>query len=134
MEKRAACAARRRDLMLKERRAAVETVAEALWAAEAAIDMALSKTACLTGTIPEVSKTARLATEIGQNAMERISQTIMALTEARRAIVETHKELTVAQHQIGMGAIAGDYGTGKPLTLQLEAEKNQRILRPVRAA
>jgi len=119
--------------MLKERRAAVEQVAQALWDAEAAIDAALGKTAMLTGAIPEVSKNARLCTEVGQNAMERVSQTIMALTEARRAIVETHKELTVAQHQIGMGAMAQDYSSGKPFA-RIEGEENLRPLRPVRAA
>ena len=121
--------------MLKERRHAVTTVAEALWEAEAAIDAALSKTAALTGSIPEVTKSARLCTEVGQNAMERASQILMSLTEARRAIVETHKELTVAQHQIGMGnAIAWDPGSGKPLAQQVETDKTVRPLRPVRAA
>jgi hypothetical protein len=119
--------------MLKERRAAVLTVSEALWAAEAAIDAALGKTAALTGAIPQVSKEARLCTEVGQNAMERVSQTIMALTEARRAIVETHKELSMAQQQIGMGAmVMQDGGSGKPFA----ENQNEpvRALRPVRAA
>ena len=120
--------------MLKERRAAVMTVTEALYAAEAAIDAALSRTACLTGAIPEVSKSARLCTEVGQGAMERVSQTIMALTEARRAIVETHKELTVAQHQIGMGAMMQDGGTGKPLGLSAETNETVRPIGPRRAA
>jgi len=117
--------------MLKERRAAVEQVAQALWDAEAAIDAALGKTAMLTGAIPAVSKNARLCTEVGQNAMERVSQTIMALTEARRAIVETHKELQVAKHQIGMGAMLQDAGSGKPLAVnpadQLVAVRPLRV-------
>jgi hypothetical protein len=121
--------------MLKERRAAVLTVSEALWAAEAAIDAALGKTALLTGAIPQVSKDARLCTEIGQNAMERVSQTIMSLTEARRAIVETHKELSVAQHQIGMGAMMeGPYPTKPIAQSEQQAGEQVRRLRPVRAA
>lgn len=121
--------------MLKERRNAVTTVAEALWEAEAAIDAALCKTASLTGAIPQVSKSAHLCTEVGQNAMERVSQTLMALTEARRAIVETHKELTVAQRQIGMGAMAQDAGGGgKPLALTAETDATVRPIRPRRAA
>jgi phage gp36-like protein len=120
--------------MLKERRAAVEQVAQALWDAEAAIDAALSKTATLTGAIPQVSKSAKLCTEVGQNAMERATQTIMALTEARRAIVEMHKELTVAKHQIGMGAMMQDAGSGKPLA-QAPADPVQvRPMRPLRVA
>ena len=121
--------------MLKERRAAVLTVSEALWAAEAAIDAALGKTALLTGAIPQVSKDARLCTEIGQNAMERVSQTIVALTEARRAIVETHKELSVAQQQIGMGGLTmQDAGGGWKPFAQDTTETEVRTLRPVRAA
>ena len=118
--------------MLKERRAAVLTVSEALWAAEAAIDAALGKTAALTGAIPEVSRSARLCTEVGQNAMERVSQTIMALTEARRAIVETHKELSVAQQQIGMGGLTLEYPAGKPLAATQVVE--QLHPRTIRAA
>jgi hypothetical protein len=121
--------------MLKERRAAVLTVSEALWAAEAAIDAALGKTALLTGAIPQVSKDARICTEVGQNAMERVSQTIMSLTEARRAIVETHKELSIAQKQIGMGAMLDGLPLGKPVAQgEHEAGENLRPLRPVRAA
>jgi len=117
--------------MLKERRAAVTTVSEALWAAEAAIDAALGKAALLTGAIPQVSKDARLCTEVGQNAMERVSQTIMSLTEARRAIVETHKELTVAGHQIGMGAMMEDWTGTKPIA---SSDETVQPMRPRRAA
>ena len=32
-------------------------------------------------------------------------RSIMALADARRAIVETHKELSIVQTQIGLGAV-----------------------------
>jgi hypothetical protein len=101
--------------MLKERRMVAEQVAGALFEAEAAIDMALSKTAHLTGVMPLLRKQAGASALIGQDAVERASQAIMALAEARRAIVETHKELSVVQGQIGLGAVrmGGDLG-GKP--------------------
>lgn len=120
--------------MLKERRMAAEQVAGALFEAESAIDMALSKTAQLAGAMPALRKAAGASALIGQDAVERASQAIMALAEARRAIVETHKELTVAQHQIGMGAMMQDGGTGKPLGLSAETNETVRPIGPRRAA
>ncbi len=102
--------------MLKERRLAAEQVASALFEAEAAIDAALSKTAQLTGVMPNLRKMAGASALIGQDAVEHASQAIMALAEARRAIVETHKELSIVQGQIGLGAVrmAGDEGEKPP--------------------
>lgn len=96
--------------MLKERREAAEQVACALFAAEAAIDAALTKTAHLTGVMPMLRLQAGASALIGQDALERASAAIMALAEARRAIVETHRELSIVQGQIGLGAVrmAGD--------------------------
>lgn len=102
--------------MLKERRMAAEQVAAALFDAEAAIDAAVSKTAHLTGMMPTLRRQAGASALIGQDALERVTQAIMALAEARRAIVETHKELSVVQAQIGLGAITmnGDGGEKPP--------------------
>jgi hypothetical protein len=102
--------------MLKERRMAAEQVASALFEAETAIDAALSKTAMLAGVMPSLRKAAGASALIGQDAVERASQAIMALAEARRAIVETHKELSVVQAQIGLGAVkmTGDAGDKPP--------------------
>jgi hypothetical protein len=110
--------------MLKERRMVAEQVAGALFEAEAAIDLALSKTAHLTGVMPALRKAAGASALIGQDAVERASQAIMALAEARRAIVETHKELSVVQGQIGLGAVrmGGDTGD-KPPPQGLEVER-----------
>jgi hypothetical protein len=102
--------------MLKERRLAAEQVANALFEAEAAIDAALSKTAQLTGVMPSLRKMAGASALIGQDAVEHASQAIMALAEARRAIVETHRELSIVQGQIGLGAVRmeGDMGEKPP--------------------
>ena len=110
--------------MLKERRMAAEQVAGALFEAETAIDAALSKTAMLAGVMPSLRKAAGASALIGQDALERASQAIMALAEARRAIVETHKELTVVQGQIGLGAVkmTGDAGD-KPPPTGMETER-----------
>jgi hypothetical protein len=110
--------------MLKERRMAAEQVASALFEAETAIDAALSKTAMLAGVMPSLRKAAGASALIGQDAVERASQAIMALAEARRAIVETHKELSVVQGQIGLGAVkmAGEAGD-KPPPSGMEVER-----------
>ena len=103
--------------MLKQRRMVAEQIAGALFEAEAAIDAAIAKTATLTGVMPSLRRQAGASALIGQDAVERASQAIMALAEARRAIVETHKELSIAQGQIGLGAVtmAGEPGEKPPV-------------------
>jgi hypothetical protein len=123
--------------MLKERRMAAEEIAHALWDAESAIDVALTKTAHFTGVIPALRRQAGASALIGQEAMERASQAVMAIAEARRALVEAHKELTVAQQQVGLGAVTmTDPGTGKPpITVEASATPRRgRALRAVAAA
>lgn len=116
--------------MLKQRRMAAEQVARALFEAEAAIDAAVAKTAHLTGVMPTLRKQAGASALIGQDALERASQAIMALAEARRAIVETHKELSVVQGQIGLGAVAlGDGGEEKPPPIERAGERRLRAIR-----
>jgi len=108
--------------MLKQRRMVAEQVAAALFEAEAAIDAAITKAALLTGVMPQLRKEAGASALIGQGAVERASQAIMSLTEARRAMVETHKELSIAQTQIGLGAVmVGDPGTKPPPLRPLSA-------------
>ena len=116
--------------MLKQRRMVAEQVAGALFEAEAAIDAALSKTAALTGIMPSLRKQAGASALIGQDAVERASQAIMALAEARRAIVETHKELSLVQGQIGLGAVTlnGDGGE-KPPPIERAGEAEVRTIR-----
>lgn len=125
--------------MLKQRRMVAEQIAGALFEAEAAIDAAITKTAMLTGIMPSLRKQAGASALIGQDAVERASQTIMALAEARRAIVETHKELSICQTQIGLGAVTMMDPTGgdKPPPLFASEEQpriGRRALRAVRAA
>jgi len=81
-------------------------VADQLFAAEAAIDGALSAVAALAAMLPNARIDARLSAVVGQGVFDRSSQTIAALTEARRGIVETHRELTDVQRSIGLGAVA----------------------------
>lgn len=125
--------------MLKQRRMVAEQIAAALFEAEAAIDAAISKTAMLTGVMPALRKQAGASALIGQDAVEHASQAIMALAEARRQIVETHKGLSVAQEHMGLGAVRitmDDPGSGKPPPAFLDGQEerpHRRNLRPVAA-
>jgi hypothetical protein len=121
--------------MLKQRRMVAEQIAGALFDAEAAIDAAISKTAALTGVMPSLRRQAGASALIGQDAVERASQAIMALAEARRAIVETHKELSIAQTQIGLGAVVmtDPVGGSKPMLLA-DTEQPQVGRRALRVA
>ncbi|MBW0149595.1 MAG: hypothetical protein KXJ53_00145 [Phenylobacterium sp.] len=98
--------------MLKQRRMYADQVAASLFEAETAIDAALAKTAALAGVMPGLRAQAGLSALIGQEAVEWTSRSISALAEARRAVIEAHKELSIAQKQIGLGAVL--YGDGAP--------------------
>ncbi len=99
--------------MLKQRRMAVEQVAAVLFEAEAAIDAALNKTAALTAIIPIARAGAGLSALFCQEALERCSETIAALAQARRGICETHKELSVVKVQMGLGSMVMDGNNGE---------------------
>ena len=94
--------------MLKERRLAAETVAEALF------DAAITQTAALAGLMPATRQDANLSAIIGQDALMAAVQTMQALARAREGIVTTHKHLSVAQHDIGLSRIAFGDGGDKP--------------------
>lgn len=89
-----------------KRRIVAQQVADQLFAAEAVIDGALTAVASLTAMLPTARIDANLSAVVGQNVIDRSAQTIAALAEARRGIVETHHELHGVQHQIGLGGVA----------------------------
>jgi hypothetical protein len=120
--------------MLKERRMAAEQIAAALWDAESAIDVALTKAAHFTGVIPALRRQAGASALVGQEAMERASQAVMAIAEARRALVEAHKELTLAQSQVGLGAITMNDPGGGQKPPGVDAREIGPSLRTVAAA
>jgi hypothetical protein len=116
--------------MLKARRHAAEQVAASLIAAESAIDAALSLTAKLAGEMPMVRADAGLSALIGQGALERAIDAMSALGLARNHIVATHKELSLAQNQIGLGAVkvVADGASGTKPTDYLETGRTLRVV------
>ena len=106
--------------MLKQRRLVADQVAASLFEAEAAIDVALAKAAALAGIMPGLRAEAGLSALIGQGAVERAGEAFASLAAARRAICETHMELSIAQKQMGLGAVA--FGDPKPASLTAGAD------------
>ena len=99
--------------MLKDRRAAAMKVAESLFAAEEAIDLALARAAELNSTLVTARTDAKLSAIVGQEAFEVSASAFAALARARADIVETHKRLSETQVQVGLRTISfGD--NGKP--------------------
>lgn len=100
--------------MLKQRRELATKVADSLFAAEKAIDAAITRTAYLVGLMPEVRDDANLSALIGQDALKQAIEAMAALGEARHGICQTHRELSVAQRDIGLGAVSFGGSNPKP--------------------
>lgn len=95
--------------MPRLRQAVAQRVADRLFAAENAIDIALTRAAELTAAMPQARAEARLPAMVGQIALDRAADAFSALVEARRRIVETHAHLDEARAQIGLREVdAGD--------------------------
>lgn len=88
--------------MLKERREAVHSVAQCLFALEDAIDNALVHAATLTATMPSARKTAKLSAVVGQDAFALSAETISFLIKARASTVAAHASLDDTKTQIGL--------------------------------
>lgn len=77
-------------------------VANRLFATEKAIDAAIAEAAKLLGGMSEARAELRVSAVVGDDATRKVAETISQLTEARRAIVEAHRELDVVKTQIGV--------------------------------
>ena len=75
------------------RQAAGDAVAARLHAAESAIDDALIETARLAALLPTARVQARLAATTGQAAFDGAAASVVALTQARAALGDTHRTL-----------------------------------------
>lgn len=102
-----------RETILKRRELAQE-IADRLMAAEHAIDLAIAKTAELTGFIPAARAEADLACEVGQEALEYAAESFSALVKARAQMIASHRELAAAKDQIGLKTFALGGLVGKP--------------------
>lgn len=83
-----------------------EGLAARLFAAEAAVDMALIEAATFAAALPAARAEAWLSAVTGQHAFDGAAATLTCLTEARAHLVRTHKALATLAHRLGLEALA----------------------------
>lgn len=88
------------------RRTVGESLAERLFAAEAAIDIALGETAALVAMLPTARAEAYLSAVTGQRAFDGAAASVVALTLARSHMVATHSVLSALARKLGLETLA----------------------------
>jgi len=88
------------------RHAVGEALAGRLFAAEAAIDLALAETASLMAMLPTARSDLYLSAVTGQRAFVGAAASINALTLARSHIVDTHNNLAAVARRLGLDTLA----------------------------
>lgn len=83
-----------------------EALATRLYAAEAAIDQALSETAFLAAALPSARADAYLSAVTGQRAFDGAAASISALAEARSHLIQTHNTLAAVARKLGLDTLA----------------------------
>lgn len=83
-----------------------EALAARLYAAETAIDAALTESATLTAMLPVARAEAYLSAVTGQRVFDEAAATISALSAARAHLVQTHNALAAVARKLGLDALA----------------------------
>ena len=83
-----------------------DALAARLEAAEQAIDRALIETAALMAALPQSRNDAYLLALAGQKAFEGVAAGVVALTEARRGVVQAHRVLGDLARRLGVETTA----------------------------
>ncbi len=105
-----------RETMPKTRNEIGRTIAVQLAEFETSLDHALHKGAALLAALPIARLEARLAVTVGQDALERVIDSITAISAARRAVVEGHLQFESIRQQLGLPVHAtGDKGVSPGL-------------------
>lgn len=117
--------------MPRLRQGVAQKVADRLFAVEAAIDEALTRAAELTAAMPQARTEARLPAIVGQDALDRATEAFVALVNARRHIVETHKSLDITRAEIGLQEVSGGDLIPKPSYISTEGKVARATLRAV---
>jgi hypothetical protein len=110
--------------MRTQRLEAAKSVADRLFAAEEAIDIAASRIAELNVAMPLARLDANVSAIIGQSAFKSSTKALSFLAKAREQIVDTHHHLKTAGDQMGLRTISfGD--SVKPETAEAQAAAPQ---------
>lgn len=88
--------------MLVQRQMIATNVAERLFAAEAALDIAAARIAELNAALPLARLDARLAAAVGQEALSSSAAAVMLIAQTREKVIATHASLKQASDDIGL--------------------------------
>lgn len=83
-----------------------QALAARLFAAEAAIDAAMTETATLAAMLPAARAEAYLSAVSGQKAFDGAAASILALAQARSHLVDTHNTLAALARRLGLDTLA----------------------------
>ena len=83
-----------------------EALAARLYAAETAIDRAMTETATLASILPEARADACLSAVTGQRAFDGAAASISALAAARSHLIQTHNTLAALARRLGLETLA----------------------------
>jgi len=83
-----------------------EALAARLYAAESAVDLALSEVATLTAALPRARSDAYLSAVAGQKVFDSAAASVVALAEARSHLVQTHNALAALARKLGLDVLA----------------------------
>lgn len=92
--------------MRAQRQAIAQTVAERLFAAETALDIALVRIAELNAALPLARLDARISAVVGQEAIQSSASAMMLVAETREKIVATHANLKQVSDDIGLREVS----------------------------
>jgi hypothetical protein len=92
--------------MQMTRQSVGEALAARLYAAEAAVDVALAETAQLAAMLPIARAEAYLSAVVGQKAFDGAAASIGALAAARSHLVDTHGALGALARKLGLDVLA----------------------------
>lgn len=91
--------------MPKHRQIVARSVAERLFAAEEALDLAAARIAELNAALPLARLDARVAAMVGQEAITNSASAVMLVAQTRERIIATHASLKQASDDIGLREI-----------------------------
>lgn len=92
--------------MRAKRQTIAKSVAERLFAAEAALDIAAARIAELNASLPLARLDARFSAAIGQDAIATSAAAVMLIAQTREQMVITHAHLKQASDDVGVGQTA----------------------------
>ena len=88
--------------MSKQRKEVALQVTRSFYATEDVIDAVLTQVAKFVAELPAARQEAKFAACVGQDAIAQAVAAMMALSEAREAMVKAHDSLTVVRDQVGL--------------------------------